>query len=128
MMSSRFLRPKHAGATAKEGRFYLAIDRFYGACLRWSLRHRVAILLLALGVTLTTGPLLRAVGTQFVPQDDQSEFEVIIQTPGGYNLDRTAAVLQEIEGRIRQLRGVTQTLTTIGDTTGKARPGEGDVT
>ena len=128
MMSARFLRPKRHGESAKEGRFYQAIDRFYGACLRWSLGHRVAILLLALGITLTTGPLVRAVGTQFVPQDDQSEFEVIIQTPGGYNLDRTGAVLQEIEGRIRALRGVTQTLTTIGDTTGKARPGEGDVT
>jgi len=128
MMSSRFLRPKHGGDSAKEGRFYRAIDQFYGACLRWSLRHRVAILLLTLAIVLTTGPLMRAVGTQFVPQDDQSEFEVIIQTPGGYNLDRSGAVLQEIEGRIRQLRGVTQTLTTIGDTTGKARPGEGDVT
>lgn len=128
MMSSRFLKPKHHGESAKEGRFYRAIDRFYGSCLRWSLHHRVAILLLSLAIVFTTGPLMRAVGTQFVPQDDQSEFEVIIQTPGGYNLDRTGAVLQEIEGRIRELRGVQQTLTTIGDTTGKARPGEGDVT
>jgi HAE1 family hydrophobic/amphiphilic exporter-1 len=84
--------------------------------------------LLALGITLTTGPLMRAVGTQFVPQDDQSEFEVIVQTPGGYNLDRTDAVMQELEAKFRQLRGVRETLTTIGDTTGKARPGEGDVT
>ncbi len=128
MMSSRFLRPKAHAGSAKAGRFYRTIDDFYGACLRWSLHHRAVILLLALAVTLTTGPLMRAVGTQFVPQDDQSEFEVIVQTPGGYNLDRTAAVMQEIEGRIRHLRGVSQTLTTIGDTTGKARPGEGDVT
>jgi multidrug efflux pump subunit AcrB len=48
MLSSRFLRPKDPSHSAKEGRFYQAIDRFYGACLRWSLRHRVVILLLAL--------------------------------------------------------------------------------
>ena len=128
MLSSRFLRPKDPAHSAKAGRFYRAIDRFYGACLRWSLKHRGVILLLALGVTLTTGPLMRAIGTQFVPQDDQSEFEVIVQTPGGYNLERTDAMMQELEARFRQLRGVRETLTTIGDTTGKARPGEGDVT
>jgi HAE1 family hydrophobic/amphiphilic exporter-1 len=128
MLSSRFLRPKDPAHSAKEGAFYRAIDRFYGGCLRWSLRHRAVILLLALGVTLTTGPLIRAVGTQFVPQDDQSEFEVIIQTPGGYNLERTDALMQELETKFRSLRGVRQTLTTIGDTTGKARQGEGDVT
>ncbi len=128
MLSSRFLRAKSAKHTAKEGRFYRSIDRFYGTCLRWSLRHRAAILVLALAVTLTTGPLVRAVGTQFVPQDDQSEFEVIIQTPGGYNLERTDALTQELEAKLRRLRGVRTTLTTIGDTTGKARPGEGDVT
>jgi HAE1 family hydrophobic/amphiphilic exporter-1 len=128
MLSSRFLRAKDPTHSAKEGAFYRAIDRFYGACLRWSLRHRAVILLLSLAVTLTTGPLMRAVGTQFVPQDDQSEFEVIVQTPGGYNLDRTDALMQELEGKFRALRGVRETLTTIGDTTGKARPGEGDVT
>jgi HAE1 family hydrophobic/amphiphilic exporter-1 len=128
MLSSRFLKPKDPTHSAKEGAFYRAIDRFYGACLRWSLRHRAAILLLSLAVTLTTGPLMRAVGTQFVPQDDQSEFEVILQTPGGYNLERTDALTQELEAKFHSLRGVRQTLTTIGDTTGKARPGEGDVT
>ena len=71
---------------------------------------------------------MRAIGTQYEPQDDQSEFEVIVQTPGGYNLERTDAMMQELEARFRQLRGVRETLTTIGDTTGKARPGEGDVT
>jgi HAE1 family hydrophobic/amphiphilic exporter-1 len=53
---------------------------------------------------------------------------VIIQTPGGYNLERTDALMQELEGKFHALRGVRQTLTTIGDTTGKARQGEGDVT
>ncbi|MEB2283547.1 MAG: RND transporter [Polyangiaceae bacterium UTPRO1] len=128
MLSSRFLRPKGAAHSAKDSRFYRAIDRFYGACLRWSLRHRAVILLLALAVTLTTGPLMRAVGTEFVPQDDQSEFEVIIQTPGGYNLERTDALTQELEAKFRRLRGVEETLTMIGDTTGTSRPGEGDVT
>ncbi|MGH7802743.1 MAG: efflux RND transporter permease subunit, partial [Candidatus Binatia bacterium] len=45
-----------------------------------------------------------------------------------YTLDQVSNVLAEIEGQVRQLRGVTGMLTTIGDTTGRVRSGEGDVT
>jgi HAE1 family hydrophobic/amphiphilic exporter-1 len=128
MLSSRFLKVKPGGHSAKESRFYSAIDRAYGASLRWSLRHRWVIAALALATTLSMWPLLHTIGKTFLPLDDQSEFEVIIQTPGGYTLERTDALFQDIERELRSLRGVTDVLTTIGDTTGKVRPGEGDVT
>ncbi len=128
MLSSRFLRPKKAGQSAKEGRFYRLIDAAYGASLRWSLRHRWVIVVLAIATTLSTVPLMKIVGTTFIPLDDQSEFEVIVQTPGGYTLERTDALFHDLEAKFRNLRGVTDVLSTVGDTTGKARPGEGDVT
>jgi HAE1 family hydrophobic/amphiphilic exporter-1 len=128
MLASRFLRPKPAAGSVKVGRVYGAVDRAYGACLRWALGHRWTVIGLAALVTASTWPLLGAVGSTFVPSDDQSELEVVIQTPGGYTLERTDALFQELEHRLRALRGVTDVLTTIGDTTGKVRPGEGDVT
>lgn len=129
MLSSRFLKPKHGGSSkAKESWFYSAIDRSYGWTLRWSLRHRWVIMVIALLTTLSTVPLMKRVGATFIPIDDQSEFEVIIQTPGGYTLERTDGLFQDLEGKLRKLRGVTDVLTTIGDTTGKVRAGEGDVT
>jgi HAE1 family hydrophobic/amphiphilic exporter-1 len=120
MLSARFLKPKDKAHSAK--------DRFYGASLRWSLRHRWVIMVLALIVTLSTVPLMKIVGVSFVPNDDQSEFEVIVQTPGGYTLERTDALFQELESKFRELRGVHDIQTMIGDSTGKSRPGEGDVT
>ena len=128
MLSSRFLKVKPGAHKAKEGAFYAAIDRFYGWTLRWSLRHRWVIMLLALITTLATIPLMQIVGVSFVPNDDQSEFEAIIQTPGGYTLERTDALFQDLEAKFRELRGVKDIQTMIGDTTGKARPGQGDVT
>jgi len=128
MLSSRFLKRKEAGHTAKEGAFYSAIDRAYGWSLRWSLHHRWVIVVIAILTTLSTVPLMKAVGATFIPDDDQSEFEVIIQTPGGYTLDRTDGLFRNLEMKLRKLRGVTDALTTIGDITGKIRPGEGDVT
>jgi hydrophobic/amphiphilic exporter-1 (mainly G- bacteria), HAE1 family len=128
MLSSRFLKPKRGEKSSKQSRFYSWVDRAYGWILAWSLRHRWVIVLAGVVTVLWTVPLFYGVGKTFIPSDDQSEFEVIVQTPGGYSLEETDRVFKELEGRLRGLRGVTNILTTIGDTTGQVKPGEGDVT
>jgi len=72
--------------------------------------------------------LFGIVGKDFVPKDDQSEFEVAIILPEGYSLDRADQVCNEIDTRLRQLRGVTHTFIVIGDTTGRVTKGQGEVT
>jgi HAE1 family hydrophobic/amphiphilic exporter-1 len=72
--------------------------------------------------------LFRVVGKDFVPHDDQSEFDIIIQTPEGYSLRRTDDTFQAIETRLRTMPEVTHLLSTIGDATGRLRAGEGPVT
>jgi len=129
MLCARYLRirPGRHGTSRNTG-FYVAIDRAYGAILRWALRHRwviVGISILTVGATV---PLFQLVGKDFMPQDDQSEFEVIVQTPEGYSLSRTDAVMRELEAQLRGLPHVTHLLTTIGDSTGRLRAGEGPVT
>lgn len=128
MLSSRYLKIVHAGKSSKQSRFYAWIDRFYGWLLAWSLRHRWVIVTAGVITALCLVPLFRVVGKNFIPTDDQSEFEVIVQMPGGYTLAETDRMLRELEQKIRGLRGVTAILTTIGDTTGNIKPGQGDVT
>jgi HAE1 family hydrophobic/amphiphilic exporter-1 len=131
MLCSRFLRVQRLrpGATGSKGMgVYRAIDRAYGTILRWSLLHRWAIVALSLVMVMATVPLFGAVGKDFLPQDDQSEFEVIIQTPEGYSLSRSDAAFREIEDQLRTLPGVTHVLTTIGDSSGRLKAGEGPVT
>src|SRR5262249_18770109 len=125
-LSARVLR-RHRGG-AEGGRLYRVVERGYGTILRWSLRHRWAVVLVSVGVVATTVPLFGLVGKTFLPQDDQSEFEISVRTPGGQTLAETARVMGGIEGRVRALRGVRNVLTTIGDQTGRVRAGEGDVT
>ena len=48
--------------------------------------------------------------------------------PEGYSLQRADGLLREIEGRLKQLRGVTNVFTIVGDTTGRVAKGQGDVT
>jgi HAE1 family hydrophobic/amphiphilic exporter-1 len=128
MLCSRFLKLKKGHKSAKERGFYRAIDRSYGWILEFSLRHRWVIVVAAILTVYTTIPLFRAVGKDFLPRDDQSEFEVTVQTPEGYTLERSAQAFQELANRLRNLPGVEHTLVTIGDTSGFVAAGEGDVT
>jgi len=129
MLCARYLKLKPGGGHSGGGwGIYDAIARWYGNILAWSLRHRWVIVGLSLITVASTVPLFQLVGKDFMPQDDQSEFEVIVQTPEGFSLSRTDAVFQELEARLRTLPGVTHLLTTIGDATGRLRAGEGPVT
>jgi HAE1 family hydrophobic/amphiphilic exporter-1 len=129
MLCARFLKLESGhGAGSKQGLVWRIIEGGYAAILGWSLRHRCAVVLAALGVLFSTPVLFAVVGKDFVPKDDQSEFEVAVTLPEGYSLDRADAVFNEIEGRLRGLRGVTATFITVGDTTGRIAKGQGDVT
>ena len=153
MLCSRFLKlePGEAGhAKSKSGFIYRILDGSYGLILRWSMRHKGAIVALAALVILAPGfgpigtaipgpaPLkvaLKRVGSLFapgfslIPRDDQSEYEVSLTTPEGYSLERTTKLTAEVEGRLRKLPGTTHLFTTIGQTSGGVVvKGEGDVT
>jgi hydrophobic/amphiphilic exporter-1 (mainly G- bacteria), HAE1 family len=128
MLCSRFLRLEKGHATSKSGFFWRLVEGGYVGLLGWSLRHRWAVVLAVVGVVVSTPVLFAVVGKDFVPRDDQSEFEVAVTLPEGYSLARADEVLNEIEGRLRRLRGVTHTFVTIGDTTGRIAKGQGDVT
>jgi len=128
MLCSRFLKLEKGHAGSKQGFIWRLIEGGYAGLLGWSLRHRWVVVLLVVGVLLSTPLLFRAVGKDFVPKDDQSEFEVTITLPEGYSLARADAVFSEVEGRLRGLRGVTRSFIVIGDTTGRVTKGQGDVT
>ncbi len=104
------------------------LERVYVGVLAWALRHRWAIVLLSLLVLISTPFLALVVGSDFVPKDDQSEFEVVITLPEGCSLQEADDVCSEIDQRVRGLRGVITTNLVIGDTTGRTAKGQGDVT
>jgi HAE1 family hydrophobic/amphiphilic exporter-1 len=141
MLCSRFLKlSKHAreqGASHHSGGIYgRLVERPYLWSLRWSLRHRWVIMLAAALVTMSIFPvkalhypgLFGMVGLDFLPKDDQSEFEVAITTPAGWTLERTDSTFKEIEAEFRKWPEVINVLTTLGDTSGKISKGQGDVT
>ena len=127
MLCSRFLKLKTNHAS-KENWAWRAIDGGYGWILGWSLRHRWVIVAASIGLLISIYPLLRRAGFDFIPRDDQSEFEVVANLREGYTLDQADKLFAEIEAHLRTVRGVTNTFTTIGDTSGRVGKGQGDVT
>jgi HAE1 family hydrophobic/amphiphilic exporter-1 len=128
MLCSRFLKLEAGHKSSRSGFFSRLLENSYLAILRFSLRHRWLVVLTALGVFASTPFVFGLIGKDFVPRDDQSEFEVAMTLPEGYTLQRADGLLREIEGRLKQLRGVTNVFTIVGDTTGRVAKGQGDVT
>jgi len=99
---------------SKQSRFYRPIDRSYTAMLEWSMAHRWVIVLACVLVIISIMPLFMFVGKNFLPVDDQSQFEITVRTPEGSTLPATSALTEHIATDLRQLPGVTDTLVTIG--------------
>ncbi|HYP30082.1 MAG TPA: efflux RND transporter permease subunit [Blastocatellia bacterium] len=99
---------------SKESRFYRVIDSTYTKMLAWSLAHRWAIVTLCVVVILSIVPLFMLVGKNFLPVDDQSQFEISVRTAEGATLAATTTVVERMAADVKKLPGVTDTLTTIG--------------
>ncbi len=101
MLSSRILRPPRRGGAYRVSEAALAaIDRGYEWLLGRALRRRWAVVGLALLTLLATGYLGRYVRTEFIPLEDQSEFNVRVKAPLGASVAATRAVFEDIRGRL----------------------------
>ena len=107
-------KDKYVQAQSKESRFYRPIDRTYTWMLRWSMGHRWAIVLLSVLVIVSTVPLFMLVGKNFLPVDDQAQFEINVRAPEGATLSSTSGLAERMAADVRKLPGVTDTLVTIG--------------
>ncbi len=94
------------------------LGEVYVATLGWSLRHKLATVLIA-GSTLVLALLLASkLGTEFVPKADYSETNVAFYTPAGSSLATTEVRARQVDAILREMPEVRYTLSTIN--TGQA--------
>jgi HAE1 family hydrophobic/amphiphilic exporter-1 len=123
MMSARMLKagaPAAAGASAASRRgFYAWIDRGYAGLIRFSLRHRAAVMIAGALIVLAAVPIFAQVGQEFTPADvDEAEFSVSITGPEGASFAAMEPAVAEIEKVLQAIRGVEVVLSTSGGFTG----------
>ncbi len=114
MLSSRFLKSAKEGAGRKTSLFYSKMESWYIALLAWCLRHRLTVAIACIAMLVSVVPLGRMVKSEFIVDDDMSEFEVIVETPPGSSLDRSDAILRGLEARVAKIPEVEHLFTTIG--------------
>jgi HAE1 family hydrophobic/amphiphilic exporter-1 len=120
MMSSRFLRREEVEGVAQtllSGRrgFYSRVESAYIRMLDWSMHHRWVIVTIMIFVFLMTVPLIILVNKNFLPQDDESQFQVSVRAPEGSSLQTTQTIAQSIATRVHKLPEVETTVLSIGD-------------
>ncbi|MGZ6971277.1 MAG: efflux RND transporter permease subunit, partial [Thermoanaerobaculia bacterium] len=102
------------GSSSKSRGFYGLIDRTYMAMLKWSMTHRWAIVLVGFLSLMTVPLLFKVVPKNFLPYDDESQFEVNFRAPEGTSLEATALIGNRISKEVKLLPGVAYTLLTVG--------------
>lgn len=118
MLASRFVKPARE-AESKQSWFYRRIDEAYVRMLEWTMAHRLFLVVVSLLVIASIVPLFAAIGKNFLPQDDRSEFQISITAPEGYSLAATTALAESIARDLREeLPEVTDTLTSVGGAQG----------
>jgi HAE1 family hydrophobic/amphiphilic exporter-1 len=89
----------------------------YRKILKWSLRHRHFVVILALVMFVAVLPLSRKLGNELMPVTTNNQINVSLTLAPGTSLERTTEVTKEVENRIRQhLPNIVSVFTEIGDT------------
>lgn len=120
-LTARILKktdPSLHEAESKESLMFKIINSNYDKALKWSLNHRIIMVIIAVLIVASTPFLFKHVKNEFFPKDDMSQYQIVIQTPPGSSLDESDRILKSIEEKVQKLPGVKDVFATIGSTGG----------
>ena len=98
-----------------------AMSDAYQSILRWSLKHKLATVGLAIAIFVGSIFMVPLLGTEFVPKADFSETSLSFYTPVGSSLEVTESKAKQVEAIVREFPEVKYTLATVntGNAAGK---------
>src|SRR6266511_204003 len=123
MLSSRFvryippeerMRSRFGRILETWGRFYDGIDRRYQRVLGWAVRNPWKVIGVAAVVFFASLSTLGVIGTEFVPQEDRGEFEVITELPPGTSFEQSVHLVGALETQVRAIPEVRQIFSIVG--------------
>ena len=110
MMAAYLLRPSTTNTHIREPRWM----KVYLRMVHWSLRHRLATLLLSGGFFVGSLALIPLLPQGFLPADDNSQTQVILELQPGSALVETIAAAEQARAVIMRMPEVRSVYTTIG--------------
>ncbi len=114
-LCAKFLTKQHLGPIARrfEG-FHVGLEDFYRRILRWSLDHRVGVLLFGLATIVAGYFLATRIPFDFQAKADRSEFLMTVDLPFGAGIEQTKTVGERITKALLATENVRTAFMTIG--------------
>lgn len=115
MLCGHMLRTPRQGAIFRLlERAFSRLEAAYSAVLRGALRTRWLVLLLAMGAFASAGYVSQFLRSEFLPIEDQSEFNIKVKAPLGSAPRSTDALLEDIRHRVEDQPWVDYVFSTVG--------------
>jgi HAE1 family hydrophobic/amphiphilic exporter-1 len=116
MLSSRMLKRKERerGLFRMLEESFMAMERWYERLLGVCLRHRGKVIVAAVIAFVAALGMGKLAKSEFIPQEDRSEFMVAMRGPLGDSLGQTRKIVEQIKTTIRAVPEVKYQLVTVG--------------
>ncbi|MDB5870782.1 MAG: acriflavin resistance protein [Ramlibacter sp.] len=108
MMAAYMLKPI---VTAHEDARWMKV---YMRCVNWSMRHRVATMVMSTLFFFGSVALIPLLPTGFIPPDDNSQTQVYLELPPGSTLEQTKTTAEQARLMLSKVEHVKSVYTTIG--------------
>ncbi|MBF0408992.1 MAG: efflux RND transporter permease subunit [Candidatus Riflebacteria bacterium] len=120
MLCSRVFQFKFARSSghSKSSFLYSLTEKTYEKLLRFSLKRRWLIILIAFLCIFSIYPLKNMMKVDFIPADDTNEYTVYLRADEGNSLEGSEKIMKEIQEKISKLEGVEHVYSSIGEGSG----------
>jgi HAE1 family hydrophobic/amphiphilic exporter-1 len=124
LLASRFSKLQDLSKKTLMGRFGIWFENFFESftkdylyVLKWSLQHRLVVLVSAAALFFISISLVGGgfIGTEFMATgNDQGQYTVSLELPQGTKLEQTSAVTQKVERFLMKMPETDRIVTTVG--------------
>ncbi|MEP6787969.1 MAG: efflux RND transporter permease subunit [Acidobacteriota bacterium] len=114
--------------SSKDGWFYSKVDGTYTWLLHKAMRFRWVVVLICVVTVVSIYPLYKFVGMAFLPDEDESIFQINVRGPQGTSLAATQSLLDRIARDVRErMPGLRNTIVNAGGFGGGGGGNSGNV-
>lgn len=111
------LKPSNKKDPSRSKKVFSAIvEKFYKPRLSWALENRRKVIAVALGLLFLAIAIFPLLGVSFFPMSDKTLLLVNVNLPESASLDKTEAVMAEVQAKFSGEKEITDVVMNIGNT------------
>ncbi len=116
VLSARFQKYKPPKKTKKRPEREALVKRMYLGTLKWALRHRLVVLLVAFAMLVGSIAAFGKYGkgVEFFPETEPKRAYVHLKAPEGTNLDTSDKLVAQVEDVVSQYKDISYVISDIG--------------